>query len=79
MDLNLNGKRARHRLQRWTRRGCRGRRPRVSSSGAGTHSDDVLDALLPYVRRHLELASALRALPLGEVTNALVLVAGGRK
>jgi hypothetical protein len=43
------------------------------------HSDDVIDALLPYVQRHLELASALRALPLGEVSNALVLGAGGRK
>jgi len=43
------------------------------------YSDDVLDALLPYVRRHLEMASALRALPLGGVSNALVLVAGGRK
>ena len=45
----------------------------------GTHSDDLLDAVLPYVRRNLEVAAALRSLPLGEVTNALVLVAGGRK
>lgn len=43
------------------------------------HSDDLLDALLPYVRQNLEVASALRSLPLGEVTNALVLDAGGRK
>jgi hypothetical protein len=43
------------------------------------HSDDLLDALLPYVRLNLEAATALRALPLGEVANALVLAAGGRK
>jgi hypothetical protein len=41
--------------------------------------DDVLDALLPYVRLNLDAAVALRALPLGEVANALVLAAGGRK
>jgi hypothetical protein len=46
--------------------------------GSG-YSDDVLDALLPSVSRNLEVAAALRALPLGEVTNALVLAAGGRK
>jgi hypothetical protein len=45
----------------------------------GDHSDDLLVALLPYVRQNLEVASALRTLPLGEVTNALVLAAGGRK
>jgi hypothetical protein len=39
----------------------------------------VLDALLPHVRQNLELAASLRALSLGEVPNALVLVAGGRK
>lgn len=43
------------------------------------YPDEVLDALLPHVRRNLELAAALRALPLGEVPNALVLPAGGRK
>ena len=43
------------------------------------HPDDVLDELLPYVRQNLQTAAALRALPLGEVANALVLVAGGRK
>ena len=43
------------------------------------YSDELLDALLPYVRQNPEVAAALRALPLGEVTNALVLVAGGRK
>jgi hypothetical protein len=31
------------------------------------------------VRENRELADALRALPLGEVPNALVLAAGGRK
>jgi len=43
------------------------------------HPDDVLDELLPYVRQNLQTAAALRALPLGEVANALVLAAGGRK
>jgi hypothetical protein len=43
------------------------------------HPDDLLDALLPYVRQNLQTAAALRALPLGEVANALVLAAGGRK
>jgi hypothetical protein len=43
------------------------------------HPDEVLDALLPHVRQNLEVAAALRALPLGEVPNALVLPAGGRK
>jgi hypothetical protein len=43
------------------------------------HPDDVLDALLPYVRRNSQTAAALRALPLGEVANAFVLAAGGRK
>jgi len=41
--------------------------------------DDELDALLPHVRENRALADALRALPLGEVPNALVLAAGGRK
>lgn len=43
------------------------------------YPDEVLDALLPHVQQNLELAAALRALPLGEVPNALVLSAGGRK
>ncbi|OLT22272.1 hypothetical protein BJF78_07735 [Pseudonocardia sp. CNS-139] len=43
------------------------------------YPDDVLDALLPHVAQYRELAAALRALPLGEVPNALVLPAGGRK
>ncbi|GAA1233177.1 hypothetical protein [Pseudonocardia alaniniphila] len=43
------------------------------------HPDDVLDALLPYVRQNSRTVAALRALPLGEVSNALVLAAGGRK
>jgi hypothetical protein len=43
------------------------------------HSDELLDAVLPYVRQNLEVAAARRALPLGGVSNALVLVAGGRK
>lgn len=43
------------------------------------YPDEVLDALLPYVQQNLEVAAALRALPLGEVSNALVLPAGGRK
>lgn len=43
------------------------------------YSDELFDAVLPYVRQNIEVAAALRALPLGEVANALVLVAGGRK
>ena len=42
----------------------------------GGHFGDVLDALLPFVRRHLEVASALRALSLGEVSNALCWLRG---
>jgi hypothetical protein len=42
------------------------------------HPDVVLDGMLPYVRLYLDAVPALRALPLGEVPNALTLDAGGR-
>lgn len=46
---------------------------------AHDYSDEVLDGMLPFVQQYLELQATLRALPLAEVPNALVMVAGGRK
>jgi hypothetical protein len=46
---------------------------------AHDYSDEQLDAMLPFVQLHLDALPALRALPLAEVPNALVAVAGGRK
>ena len=43
------------------------------------YPDEVLDGMLPFVQLYLESVPALRALPLGEVANALTLAAGGRK
>lgn len=46
---------------------------------AHDYSDEQLDAMLPFVRQYVDALPALRALPLAEVPNALVAVAGGRK
>ena len=46
---------------------------------AHDYSDDELDGMLPFVQQYLDAIPALRALPLAEVPNALVAVAGGRK
>lgn len=43
------------------------------------YSDEQLDELLPFVNLYLEGVPALRALPVGELANGLVAVAGGRK
>jgi hypothetical protein len=40
---------------------------------------EALAALGPDVGNHIAAAAILRAMPLGEVPNALVAVAGGRK
>jgi hypothetical protein len=45
----------------------------------GDLSPEALAALGPDVGNYLTAAAILRALPLGEVPNALVAVAGGRK
>jgi hypothetical protein len=47
---------------------------------AGNHyTDEDFDGLLPYVQAYLDGAAALRTMPLSDVPNALVAVAGGRK
>jgi len=43
------------------------------------YPDDVLEAVLPFVQHYLDSVAALRAVPVAEVPNALVLAAGGRK
>lgn len=43
------------------------------------YSDEQLDELLPFVQQYLDLLPTLRSLPVREVSNALVMVAGGRK
>jgi hypothetical protein len=43
------------------------------------YTDEQLDEMLPFVNLYLEAVPGLRALPVREVTNALVMVAGGRK
>jgi hypothetical protein len=45
----------------------------------GALPPEVLAALGPDVGAHVAAAAVLRAMPLGEVPNALVAVAGGRK
>jgi hypothetical protein len=46
---------------------------------ANNYSDETLDGMLPFVQQYLDAAPQLRSLPLAEVPNALVAVAGGRK
>lgn len=43
------------------------------------YTDEQLDEMLPFVNLYLDSVPALRALPVREVSNALVMVAGGRK
>jgi hypothetical protein len=43
------------------------------------YDDEVFLEILPYVQSYLEAASTLRALPLGEVKAATVMLAGGKR
>ena len=43
------------------------------------YDDEVCLEILPYVQSYLEAASTLRALPLGEVKAATVMLAGGKR
>lgn len=43
------------------------------------YDDETLDKILPAVQLYLDNIPALRAVPVAEVPNALVAVAGGRK
>lgn len=51
----------------------------ASALSLPSYSDEQLDDLLPFVQAYLDVAPALRAMPLAEVPNALVNVSGGRK
>jgi hypothetical protein len=43
------------------------------------YDDEVFARILPYVASYFEAAAALRALPLGEVQGATVMLAGGKR
>ncbi len=43
------------------------------------YSDETFEKILPHYQLYVEAQAKLRALPLGEVQSALVMLAGGKR
>ncbi|MCX6021744.1 MAG: hypothetical protein NTZ05_08430 [Chloroflexi bacterium] len=44
-----------------------------------SYSDETFEKILPHYKIYLEAQAKLRALPLGEVQSATVMLAGGKR